>query len=112
MELLRGPADAVVFDSPSLIYYKNTNVQWEVRILDELLEGQTFGIAFPKGSLLKMKVDEALTTIKENGTYDKLQKKWFGDSFNHSLEESYSGLDWVMQLKHSHYYCKVQNIGF
>lgn len=99
MELLKGSADAVVFDSPSLMYYIKTNGQGKVRMLDELLEGQTFGIAFPKGSPLKMKVDEALTSIKENGTYDELQEKWFGEEFNDSLEESSGGLDWSYAIK-------------
>lgn len=80
MELHKGTADAVVFDLPSLLYYVNTNTQGELKVLDDLLEGQTFGIAFPKGSPLKNEVDLALTKIKEDGTYDKLHEKWFGEN--------------------------------
>src|SRR5699024_10648140 len=79
MELEKGSADAVVFDHPSLLYYINTNGQGKVKVLDELLEGQTFGIAFPKGSPLKAEVDLALSTLKEDGTYDEIQEKWFGE---------------------------------
>ncbi len=99
MELLKGSADAVVFDSPSLEYYMNTNAEGKVRMLDELLEGQTFGIAFPKGSPLKIKVDEALTTLKEDGTFDELHEKWFGEAATEALEQSSSGLDWSFAIK-------------
>lgn len=80
MELHKGTADAVVFDLPSLLYYVKTNAQGELKVLDDLLEGQTFGIAFPKGSPLKNEVDLALATLKENGTYDALHEKWFGEN--------------------------------
>lgn len=94
MELQKGSADAVVFDSPALLYYMNTGGQGQVRILDDVLDGQTFGIAFPKGSPLKIKVDEALTEIRNNGTYDALHEKWFGEKAIEEVEESSSGLDW------------------
>ncbi|MBO1004187.1 ABC transporter permease subunit [Pseudogracilibacillus auburnensis] len=80
MELRKGTADAVVFDLPSLLYYIKTNGQGEVKVLDDLLEGQTFGIAFPKGSPLKNEVDLALAKLKEDGTYDELHEKWFGEN--------------------------------
>ena len=40
-------------------------------------EAQQYGIAFPKGSKLTAKVNKALKTLKSNGTYDTLYKKWF-----------------------------------
>lgn len=78
MELHKGTADAVVFDLPSLLYYVNTNAKGKAKVLDDLLEGQTFGIAFPKGSPLKNEVNIALAKLKEDGTYDELHEKWFG----------------------------------
>ena len=33
---------------------------------------------FPKDSELKGKVDEALKSIIDNGTYTEIYKKWFG----------------------------------
>ena len=78
MELQKGTADAVVFDLPSLIYYVKTNPQAGMRVLDDLLEGQTFGIALPKGSPLTNEVNMALAKLKEDGTYDEIFNKWFG----------------------------------
>src|SRR5699024_7131070 len=71
-------ADAAVFDLPSLIYYIKTNPDSGLRVLDDLLEGQTFGIALPKGSPLTNEVNMALATLKEDGTYDEIFDKWFG----------------------------------
>src|SRR5699024_7110817 len=88
MELHKGTADAVVFDLQSVLYYVNTNAQGQVKVLDDLLEGQTFGIAFPKGSPLKNEVNIALANIKENGTYDELHEKWFGEAATEKAAKS------------------------
>lgn len=79
MELEKGSADAVIFDLPNILYYMKTNEDKKVKVVDELLEGQSFGIAFPMGSELTKDVDAALKTLKENGTYDELYEKWFGE---------------------------------
>ncbi|WP_078408860.1 glutamine ABC transporter substrate-binding protein GlnH [Priestia abyssalis] len=79
MELEKGSADAVVFDSPNVLYYIKTAGEGKVKTVGGLLEGQEFGIAFPKGSELTDKIDAALSAVMENGTYDELYKKWFGE---------------------------------
>ncbi|MFM1655615.1 glutamine ABC transporter substrate-binding protein GlnH [Brevibacillus sp. B_LB10_24] len=79
MELEKGSADAVVFDSPNVLYYSNTKGSGKVKVVGDLLEGQQFAIAFPKGSELRAKVDAALEKLMENGTYDQLYEKWFGE---------------------------------
>jgi len=40
--------------------------------------GDFYGIAFPKGSDLVAKVNQALATLKSNGQYDAIYTKWFG----------------------------------
>lgn len=79
MELAKGSADAVVFDTPNVLYYIKTSAQGKMKVVGEQLAGQQFGIAFPKGGALRDKVNEALKKFKENGTYDEIYKKWFGD---------------------------------
>src|SRR5699024_119730 len=59
MEVQKGTAEEDVFDLPSLIYYIKTNPDSGLRVLDDLLEGQTFGIALPKGSPLTNEVNMA-----------------------------------------------------
>lgn len=96
LELEKGSADAVVFDLPSLLYYINTGA--DGKVLDELLEGQTFGIAFPKGSPLKTEVDLALDEIQANGTYDEIHEKWFGNKPVEVEIEAFK-LDWSYAIE-------------
>ena len=79
MELVNGAADAVIFDLPVCQEYAMSPVgKGKVKVTGPLYSGQSYGIAFPKGSELRDKVDTALTTLKQNGVYEKLYIKWFG----------------------------------
>ena len=80
MELLTGGVDAVFFDSPPLMYYSQNQGMGKVKVVGPLYQGQSYGIAFPQGSELREKVTITILKFKENGTYDKLYKKWFGSS--------------------------------
>lgn len=80
MELEKGSADAVIFDLPNIQYYIKTSGEGKVKTIGDLLQGQSFGIAFPKGSALKNDVDIALQKLIDNGTYDELYEKWFGEA--------------------------------
>lgn len=78
MELEKGSADAVIFDSPNILYYIQTKGKDKVKTVGNLLEGAQFGFGFPKGSELRAEVDEALKKFLGDGTYDALYEKWFG----------------------------------
>jgi len=77
MELIAGGADAVVFDSPVIADFMNKRGKGMVKVVGPLYQGQSYGIAFPKGSGLVTKVNAALKTLRENGTYRDLYVKWF-----------------------------------
>ncbi len=78
LELLSGSADAVIFDSPSVLYYFANAGKGKVKPVGDLLEGQQYGIAFPKGSSLVEDVNQVMETFFENGKYDEIYEKWFG----------------------------------
>ncbi|WP_100489103.1 glutamine ABC transporter substrate-binding protein GlnH [Sporolactobacillus pectinivorans] len=78
MDLLNGSADAVIFDAPNIDYYIKTEGNNQVKKVGELLDGQQYGIAYPKNSKLTKKMDVALKALMDNGTYSKIYKKWFG----------------------------------
>lgn len=79
MELQAGRADAVVYDYPFLAYYAQTEGQNRLKVLEKPVgDGIPVGIAFPKGSELVAKVNEALKAIKADGRYDAIHSKWFG----------------------------------
>ncbi len=72
--------DAVVFDSPVLLYYAATVGRNKVRIVGPMLRKENYGILFPRGSVLRKPVNEALLKLRENGTYETLYAKWFSAS--------------------------------
>lgn len=79
MELQAGRAEAVVYDYPFLAYYAQTEGVGKVKVLEKPVgQGIPVGIAFPKGSELVGKVNEALKKVKSDGRYDAIYKKWFG----------------------------------
>jgi len=84
LELDKGGADAVVADIAVVReYIKNNPKNKLVGILDTKNFGAEFyGIAFPKGSDLKAKVDPAIKKLFENGKYKEIYKKWFGEEPN------------------------------
>ncbi len=76
MDLKEGKIDAVVLDGePAKNFVKNNE---GIKITSAEGEKEEYAMAVSKDNadLLK-KINTALTTLKENGTYDKLLKKWF-----------------------------------
>jgi glutamine transport system substrate-binding protein len=78
MELATGGADAVLFDSPAVLYYARTAGKGKVKVVGPLYMGQSYGIAFPTGSNLREKVTIEILKLMETGDYARLYKKWFG----------------------------------
>jgi glutamine transport system substrate-binding protein len=78
LELISGGADAVVFDSPVISDFLRKTGKGQAKVVGDLYKGQSYGIAFPKGSKLRSKVNDALTELRKNGTYAELYRKWFG----------------------------------
>ncbi|MCP8617879.1 transporter substrate-binding domain-containing protein [Salirhabdus salicampi] len=78
MDLQRGRLDAVLYDLPNVQYYIKENASDELKTVGDVLEGQPYGIATPKGSDLVGPINEALATLKENGKYAEIYEKWFG----------------------------------
>lgn len=80
MELEKGACDAVIFDSPNLLYYANNEGKGKVKVVGDLMYGNQFGIALGKTDDQKLlkKINKALDTLFENGKYDELFMKWFG----------------------------------
>jgi len=77
LELLSGGADAVIFDSPVIAEFMRTAGKGQVKVVGPLYMGQSYGIAFPKGSELVPKVNAALKAMHDDGSYLTLYRKWF-----------------------------------
>ena len=76
--LKNGDFDAVVYDAPVLDYYVNHEGTGVAAMAGPIFKDEDYGIAFPIGSKLKEEADEALLSMKEDGSYDLLKQKWFG----------------------------------
>ncbi len=73
-----GSLDAVVFDAPILSYYTSHEGMGIGIMTGAVFLRENYGIAFPTGSPLVEEVNQALLTLRENGTYDTIYRKWFG----------------------------------
>jgi polar amino acid transport system substrate-binding protein len=79
-KLKKNHVEAVVFDAPVLTYYAlNEGADWS-EVVGDLFDAQEYGIVLQEGSSLRKQINLALLTIKENGSYDALYKKWFGEN--------------------------------
>jgi polar amino acid transport system substrate-binding protein len=72
--------DAVVFDSPILAYYVNTDGAKIAELAGPIFQQENYGIALPTGSSLNEPINQSLLKLRENGTYATLYRKWFGET--------------------------------
>lgn len=79
-QLDAGKVDAIVFDAPVLQnHIKLTGTAKEI-LVGGIIARENYGIALPPGSPLRKKIDETLLDITEDGTYDEIYSKYFGDT--------------------------------
>ncbi|MBM3700685.1 MAG: basic amino acid ABC transporter substrate-binding protein [Actinobacteria bacterium] len=77
-DLKAGRVDAVIADSYMCFAYVKNNEGLDVGF--SIITDEQLGIAFAKNSPdLLAAVNSALKSIKEDGTYDKIHAKWFGE---------------------------------
>lgn len=75
--LLGNKADAVVFDSPVLLYYAANAGRGKVHMVDGIFREENYGIALPKDSPHREPINAALLRLKESNTYQLLYDQWF-----------------------------------
>ncbi|GAB6931747.1 basic amino acid ABC transporter substrate-binding protein [Calditerricola satsumensis] len=75
-----GDVDVVVADNAVVQNYLKNNPDAKLKTVeDEAFPKEYYGIAVKKGNKeLLDKINKALKTLKENGTYDRLYEKYFG----------------------------------
>jgi len=78
----RDEINTVVFDGPILAYYQQNDGAGLARLIDKIYRPENYGILLPAGSDLKENIDLALLKFREDGTYDKILTRWFGNSFS------------------------------
>jgi polar amino acid transport system substrate-binding protein len=78
--LEQGEVDAVVFDAPVLQYYAANHGNGKVKVVGPVFKTVFYGIAVPTGSPMRKQINEGLLSLVEDGTYDKIYQKWFGNT--------------------------------
>ena len=76
--LKNGELDAVVGDAPIIQYYATHDGKNDFKLVGEVFKPEKYGILLPEGSRLKERIDQALISIQEDGTYQKILNKYFG----------------------------------
>lgn len=80
MNLANGSLDAVVADAPVILNYIVNNPEMAFKTVDDNFEKEYYGIKVRKGNTeLLADIDEGLKRVKENGTFDQIHSKYFGE---------------------------------
>ncbi|WP_249870491.1 transporter substrate-binding domain-containing protein [Oceanobacillus saliphilus] len=75
-----GSADAILYDAPNVNYYIQTQGEDSLKVVGDLYQAEDYGIAITKGKeTLVEAINEALAELHDNGTYDEIYAKWFGE---------------------------------
>lgn len=78
-KLIQGEVDAVVFDSPAVMYFVNRySGDKQITMVDKIFAEQYYGIALEQNSPYREEINQALLSLYEDGTYERLITKWFG----------------------------------
>lgn len=79
LEVQVGSVDAVINDIPTNEYYVSHADSKNVRAVEVALTKEDLGIAVLKGNEeLLRKLNDGLATIKKNGKFSEIYRKWFG----------------------------------
>jgi ABC-type amino acid transport substrate-binding protein len=80
LNALAGELDAVIVDIPVIISYIRTHPEAGLRITGGPVTDESYAIAVnqKKSDVLAL-LNRALSTVRENGTYDQSFNRWFGN---------------------------------
>ncbi len=81
--LLNGQVDAIVADLPTAFYVTGAEIEGSTIVGQfQPVSGQTeeFGLLMEKGSGLRSCVDEAIASLKDDGTLAGLEKQWLSET--------------------------------
>ncbi|MFC6715329.1 transporter substrate-binding domain-containing protein [Branchiibius cervicis] len=76
--LRQGGADAGVGDAPVMQYLTATKYASSVAVVGTVFNDEDLGFALKDGSDLRGAIDEALLSMREDGTYTVIKQRWFG----------------------------------
>ncbi len=84
--LIAGDVDAVIIDETAGQGYMGENAD-ELELIGPSLSSDQLGFIYPKGSDLVDPVNQALASMKADGTLEALSIKYFGPSFTITYDD-------------------------
>lgn len=72
--------DALVAPVPLLLYHAAQSWRGQVQLVGTPFRDRFYAMALPRGSPYREPINQAILTLKEDGTYDQIYQKWFGVS--------------------------------
>lgn len=81
-KLLNGQLDAILADLPTAFYISAVEIPKSTivgQFQPETGEQEEFGMLFEKGSALVPCVNEALASLREDGTLEEIEQQWLSD---------------------------------
>jgi len=77
--LLDKKVEAIVWESPVLRYYVSHEGQGHAKLVGNEFYSGPIAILCQLNSPLRRQIDIALLALHQNGTYERLKRKWFGE---------------------------------
>ncbi|WP_353556876.1 transporter substrate-binding domain-containing protein [Paraburkholderia terrae] len=75
--LMRGDVQAIVYDAPTLQYWAAKRGHGVLAVVGPIFRPEKYGIVVTNGNGLRKKINEALLSMYEDGTYEQIYGKWF-----------------------------------
>ena len=88
--LIAGDVDVVMIDDAAGLGYIGANAD-KIETIDDGLQSDPLGFIFPPGSDLVGPVNQAIAELKDNGVFDALGVKYFGEDFDLGYDEIVGG---------------------
>lgn len=89
--LISGDVDGVVIDDVAGLGYQGAFAD-ELKLLpDAVVAGEELGFIFPLGSDLVEPINAALQSLKDDGTLEAINQKWFGPEFTVTYDDIEGG---------------------
>jgi polar amino acid transport system substrate-binding protein len=78
--VISGQVDAAFLDT-AIILAEAKASNGSLKVVGQYKTGEEYGAIYPKGSANKTGFDQGITTMKNDGTLDKLSSTWLGPAF-------------------------------
>ena len=88
--LISGDVDAVILDETAGLGYQGAN-QDKVKLVGPSIQSDELGFVFPKGSDLVQPFNQVIDEMKQDGSLETINLRWFGSSFALTYDDVGSG---------------------